>query len=164
MAKDTDDWMKAPKEPDEMDLAAIPLNQIGCPKCGYNHDTANHKLRARIGFGQLTCKRCRQVTKASEWKCSCQIEWHKCRLHVHKDILRGANLRVENLKRGIGSNCSRKGTSEPPPKRARIEWTEMAISDSNPQYRRISIDNGLYPKLAEKFPHYVKGTSTASAM
>ena len=164
MAKASDNWMGAPKIEDEIDLIKMPLNQVGCPKCGYVHDTANNKMRAKIGFGQLTCKRCRQVTKASSWLCTCEVEWHKCRLHVHKDILRGVNLRAENLKRGVGTKFSAKGTDEPLPKRVRTEWSEVAISVSNPQSLRISLDDGLCPKLAERFPHIAKGASALSVM
>ena len=154
IAKEDDDWTKEPKHEEEPDVAPIPLNQVKCPKCGHNQDTANNKMRAKVGFGQLTCQRCRQVTKAYTWYCECGVEWHRCKMHAHKDILRGVSLRAETVKRGLGDTSSARGVSDSVPKRARTEWHEVAIPESSPVCQRISLDYFLYPKLAEKFPHY----------
>ena len=76
MAREVDDWAKTPKHDEEPGVNVIPLNQVRWSECSYSHETANNKMRAKVGFGNLTCKRCRQVTKASCWQCDCRVEWH----------------------------------------------------------------------------------------
>ena len=153
MAKEADDWTKAPKHEEDRGERVIPLNQVRCPACNYSHETANNKMRTKVGFGNLTCKRCRQVTKASCWHCDCGIDWHKCAMHVHKDLMRSVSLSVGEFKRGF--DFSTKGSSDSLPKRARTEWSEAAISDSSQPVNRISIDQRLYPRLATKFPDFI---------
>ena len=138
-----------------------PLAQIGCPDCGNIQDTANHKLRAKVGFGQMACQRCRRSTKASRWTCDCEIEWCRSHMHAHKEILRGASLRTDQLKSN-GSNSSVMGTYEPLPKRARYEWNDTAISDTSSQHDRISLEPGACPKLAARFPCFVKSRGGSS--
>ena len=82
MAKEVDDWTKAPRHEDGPGVQPIPLNHVRCPKCGHSQDTANNNMRAKVGFGQLTCKRCRQVTRVFTWHCDCRVEWHRCSMHV----------------------------------------------------------------------------------
>ena len=149
---------------DEPGKAKMPLNKIGCPDCGYIQDSADNKLRPKIGFGQMTCQRCRRSTKASRWTCDCAVEWHRCQMHVRKDILRRVSLRTDNLKRGIGSKLFVMGTNEPLPKRAKCEWNEMSISESSSRSVRITLEPGKCPKLSERFPHLVKRLATSTML
>ena len=157
--KDEEDWTKAPMTADEPSEAKRPLNQIGCPECGHRQDSANNKFRAKTGFGQMTCQRCRRITKSSNWRCDCGIEWHRCQMHVHKECLKERSLSTVSLQKGVGSNKSNMGTDEPPPKKARYAWDGIAISaqsDSSTRLNRISLAPEKCPKLAERFPHLVK--------
>ena len=74
-------------------------------------------------------------------------------MHVHKDLMRSVNLSVGEIRRGL--DFPTKGSSDSLPKRARTEWSEVAVSDTSRPVKRIRIDQGLYPKLAVKFPNFV---------
>ena len=149
MAKEGDDWTKGPMHEEGIEVAPTPLNQVKCPKCRYVQDTANHKLKAKVGYGNLTCQRCRSVSKASQWFCECDTEWHRCNLHVHKELIKSESVKADILKRSV--ECSVRGTSCTHSKRMRTEWHELAISESAPQLVTIRIDGGRFPKLAAKF-------------
>ena len=155
-ARREDDWTLKPKEPDEPEVAKVPLKQIGCPECGFIQDTAKNRLRAKVGYGQLTCQRCRHVTKSSRWTCDCNVEWHKCNLHVHINYLSKANSRVESSKRCLEDIC--RGTNEPLPKRRREEQTAIAISDSNmPNIcKELKPGTTLHRLFANRFPRLVQ--------
>ena len=132
------------------------LKKIGCPKCGFTQDTAKNRLRAKVGYGQMTCQRCRHVTRSSMWTCECNVEWHKCHMHVHANILGKASSRVESSKRGVEDFC--RGTNEPLPKRRREEEIAIAISDSSlPNIcRELKPGTVMHRLFADKFPHLVK--------
>jgi len=155
-ARREDDWTIKPKEADAHEVEQIPLKQIGCPECGFIQNTAKNRLRAKIGYGQMTCQRCRHVTKSPRWTCNCNINWPKCNLHVHADHLSKASLRVESSKRG--RECSDMGTNEPLPKRRREEGTALAISHSElPKItRELKPGTTLHRLFAKRFPHLVQ--------
>ena len=73
-------------------------------------------------------------------------------MHVHKDLMRSVSLSEGEFKRGL--DFPTQGSSDSLPKRARTEWNEAAISVSSQPVIRIHIDQGLYPKLAVKFPRF----------
>ena len=62
-ASNEENWTDKPRLKDEPDVEKIPLKQIGCPECGHIQETANNRLQAKIGFGQMTCKTCRHSTE-----------------------------------------------------------------------------------------------------
>ena len=155
-ARQEDDWTLKPKFIDKPAVSRIPLKQIGCPECGFRHDTARNRLRAKIGFGQLTCKRCRHTTKSSTWSCCCEVEWHKCELRVHASIISKMNLRDKCSKRG--RQLSVMGSNEPLPKRSREEGNAIAISVSAPSNICMELKPGttMHRLFANKFPSLVK--------
>ena len=157
-ARHEDDWTLTPTFDDELDKTKIPLKHIGCPTCGFTHDTNSKRLRAKIGYGQLTCKRCQHTTTSSTWICNCEVEWHRCDLHVHAGILSKANLRDKYSKRGVESSV--RGTNEPLPKRAREEENAIAISSSAPSNVCMELKPGttLHRLFATRFPHLVQAT------
>ena len=46
-----------------------------------------HKLKSKLGFSQLRCQACEEVSTAVLWHCRCRIQWHKCGEHIHKHLL-----------------------------------------------------------------------------
>ena len=113
-ARNDDDWTIKPRLKDEPDGVKAPVQQIGCPECGFIQEAAKNRPRAKVGFGQMTCQRCRHVTKTLRWTCNCNVEWHRCHMHVNENIMRTANLR-DSSKRG--RELSNMGTNKPLPKR-----------------------------------------------
>ena len=73
-------------------------------------------------------------------------------MHVHKDLMRSVSLSVGESKTRL--DVSTMGSSDSLPKKARTEWSKAAISVTSQPVNRINIDQGLYPKLAVKFPHF----------
>ena len=155
-ASHQDDWTVRSKTPDKPESAKIPLKRIGCPKCSFMQDTAKHRLRAKIGYGQMTCQRCRHATKSSTWTCECSVEWHKCHMHVHANYLGKVSPWGKASKRGI--DVFSRGTNEPLPKQRRVEENAIAISDTSLPNIRMELRPGtvMHRLFADKFPHLVK--------
>ena len=67
-------WHEA--EPYYQDLNPNKLSHIACPECGKMHETRQMKLRAAVGFSNISCRGCRKVSSSSLWQCRCQHPWH----------------------------------------------------------------------------------------
>ena len=52
-------WNSKPREEDKLIMKKAPLDTVCCPACGHGQSTMNNRLKARVGYGQLTCNRCR---------------------------------------------------------------------------------------------------------
>ena len=69
VAKGYDDWTTSQDE--QVDPVTRPLKCIHCPACGAGKSTEGLKLKIKIGFCNLTCKLCEEVTSTKEWTCEC---------------------------------------------------------------------------------------------
>ena len=58
-----EDWSNEPAIPDGPIASKRQLKQIACPKCGYMKSIEDYKVRGRVGFSMMTCKRCRNTKK-----------------------------------------------------------------------------------------------------
>ena len=146
-------WVDEPPLPDGPAVQKVPLSTIICPMCQHMQDTEHHELRSKLGFHQLTCQRCRQVSSTRQWRCACRLLWYKCDKHVHHKFL-GMGKRYVADKRGKKRPAAELyGVDKPLPKK-RIYVPPESLFESSDVTRRVRLEPGS--KLAQRFPHLVK--------
>ena len=76
-----DDWASNPIHPiDPVDDQ--PLENMKCPECNQNFPVESLRIKTGFHFSNLKCRKCHVVGSSKRWRCSCEITWAKCRLHV----------------------------------------------------------------------------------
>ena len=147
-------WIDEPPLPDGPMVPKVPLSSIGCPACGHQQGTVQHELRGKLGFHQLTCQRCRQVTSTRMWRCACRILWFKCERQVPRRLIMKGTDEVASSSTGLKRKATNiYGMDKPMPKRRALNTGTCEFSSSNAP-TRISLRPGS--KLALKFPHLVQ--------
>ena len=152
-------------------IAEEPLNIICCPRCKKEHEAKEMKLKIKVGFSNLTCKACREITTAASWRCKCNLLWIKCGLHKHETkqrISKGKTHEAEKMRQMRLS----KGVVKPMPKmRVAIQMHEVAcigMQQLVPEQKRLRLDPTKHSRLAAKFKKWVwqpeQTNSKASSM
>ena len=147
-------WIDEPPLPDGPSVPKVQLSAISCPKCHHLQGTEQHELRGKLGFHQLTCQRCRQVSSTRQWRCACRILWCKCERHVPRRLIKLGTDEVASSSTGLKRTAATiYGMDKPMPKRRLLNTGACEFSSSDVP-NRISLRPGY--KLALKFPHLVK--------
>ena len=81
------DWTGDPREPDQRGREQDVLNEVKCPECEDTQSTKDYKLHSKVGFSQIKCKTCQEVNIAQKLQCMCGISWHKCGVHVRRNLM-----------------------------------------------------------------------------
>ena len=55
---------------------------ISCPHCQNERcPTGKFNMVEGASWKQIPCSKCERNTSASKWRCSCDMEWHRCQTH-----------------------------------------------------------------------------------
>ena len=84
---ENENWTEAPKDPDPIPEDQQILEEIKCLECEGTQSTKEHKLFSRNGLSQNKCKPCPEVSIAMKWNCMGGIKWHKCRMHLRRNLI-----------------------------------------------------------------------------
>ena len=149
-----EDWTSEPRTHERRHQAQEELKEIRCAICTQRQSTENHKLNGKVGFSQIKCNACEEVSSAKEWLCMCRIRWYKCGKHVHKSIWReqSSTIICNMHGKGIKSKLLDRGVDRPMPKKVRLEGSFTGRT------LQVETDKFLFPEstLAKRFPHCVK--------
>ena len=164
------DWRKGTRK-ERVKLRTKAVEWLTClhcmsPKQVNNSDYVWDSLKFTI----LKCKPCGTYSSSRLWRCSCGTIAHKCPLHFQSGRQQGVFKNWHLMARRVLKNKRRRaplhGLDEPLPKKMR-GLEEVTLCRTRHILEGASEDTNVRPKkilragtrLAEKFPHLVKGGS-----
>ena len=154
--KEGDDWTKIPTEDEEEgNIVKQIIMNIRCPECGSLKNIEKYKVFGKVGFGRITCMKCKRAAKASRWRCSCDLLWHKCKKHILRTLMhahdceKGCSMGSKHVIKKV-NKVKLQGTNNPHPKRRGKGKPENKASlNSLSQGTRTIMKEGSI--LAERF-------------
>ena len=61
----------------------LPSRILKCKLCNTENQIGHTKLWGNGCFNRIHCKGCKTQTRSLQWKCTCNLDWHDCEVHMH---------------------------------------------------------------------------------
>ena len=132
-----EDWTEELAIPDGPMATNKHLKQMACPKCGHMKSIDDDNGTGKVGFSMIKYKRCHNATSASLWRCDYKLLWHKCDVHMLRNLLhKNPRMsfylgRAKHLVRRVSKSCL-KGQDKPFPRR-KCMGSKVAIMNDGMQ-------------------------------